>query len=254
MNITPIASASTAYHEGPFGNPDTKLFTPKTLNIMKNERVEEAQKIYRDINRGRSLYHVAKNSTDIISYAVGSMIAKLSSKYGEDWGNEAFYCLSRRFPNSALQGIKATRFNRRTVIDALVADELLPQNISIRDAKPAGTLPTVAEIAAIVDGHKKISLNQIQSPARSRKVVEARFIAIWVMRMVCGHPLAYIGEQLGNRDHTSILNGVSRMRTIRASDIGQRHQVDNICDQADLTALRRHYSILISQSGLRRVS
>lgn len=254
MNLTAATPLTQAYYEGPFGNPDTTISSPACLTLMKNERIEEAQRISLEIASGRSLLHAAKNSNDLISYGVGSMIAKLRTKHGENWSREAFYCLTRSFPQSGFHGSKALRFNRRTVHDTLIGKGLLPSNAAVRDAKPAGTLPTVAEIASIVDDQKKICLAQIQSPARSRKVVEARFIAIWVMRTVCGHSLTYIGEQLGNRDHTSILNGVSRMNQIRGADIAKRHQIDNICDEADLMALRRHYAILIGHSGLRRVS
>ncbi|MFX4300066.1 helix-turn-helix domain-containing protein [Pseudosulfitobacter pseudonitzschiae] len=254
MNISAISKHPEAFHEGPFGNPDTTISIPACINLMKNDRIEEAQKISLEITGGRSLFHAAKNSNDLISYGIGSMIAKLRTKHGEDWSREAFYCLSRSFPQSGFQGNNAVRFNRRTVHETLVAQGLLAKNAPIRDAKPAGTLPTVSEIASIVDEYKKICLGQIQSPARSRKVVEARFIVIWAMRTVCGHSLTYIGEQLGGRDHTSILNGVSRMNQIRSADIAKRHQIDNICDEADLLALRRHYAILVGHSGLRRVS
>ena len=245
---------AAAVLEGPYGNPETRIASPEILDLRKNERVEEAHRICREILDGREMIHVAKNSSDIVSYGVGSMISKLQCKNVIDSADDVFEYLLSAFPYRAMSGEKAYRFNRRTAYETLIHAGLIPENYPVKDAKPAGTLPTVTEIARIVENYTKINLEQIQSSERSRNIVHARFITIWVMRMICGHSLTYIGEQLGNRDHTSILNGVSRMRKVRASNVGEKHKIDNICDESDLLALRRHYKILTSQSGLRRVS
>jgi hypothetical protein len=245
---------ATAVLEGPYGNPETRISAPSILDLRKNEKIEEARRICQEILDGREMIHVAKNSSDLVSYGVGSMIAKLHTKNAIANIENVFSHLLDVFPYRAMCGEKAYRFNRRTLFDTLVHGGLIAENCPMRDAKPAGTLPTVSEIARIVANYSGITLEQIQSAARSRDVVDARFITIWVMRTACGHSLTYIGEQLGNRDHTSILNGVSRIRKIRATDPGKKNTIDNICDESDLLALRRHYKILTSQSGLRRIS
>lgn len=238
---------------GPFGNPDTIISCPASLPLRKNARLEEAREICQEILDGRDLMFVARHTEDLMAYAVGSMIAKLSDKGLDVTPSHAFMELGRVFSRQRFEGNQAFRFSRRTVFDTLSCRGLLTQDITIRDAKQAGTLPTVAEISRIIENYTEVDLEQIQSPKRSRNIVRARFIAIWVMRTVCGHSLTYIGDQLGNRDHTSILNGVNRVRDIRASDAAERKMIDDICDESDILALRRQHGILLRQSSIRRV-
>jgi chromosomal replication initiation ATPase DnaA len=244
--------------EGPFGNPDTMISSP-SLNLRKNARLEEAREVTDALTSGKELILVARDTDDLMSYAVGSMIAKMLTKNVIDNVDECYDVLSQVFTVDALSGEKGYRFNRRTVFNTLQEGGIIREGLSIRDAKPAGTLPTISEISRIIENYTKINLDQIQSPARSRDIVDSRFFAIWAMRYVCGHSLTYIGEQMGNRDHTSILNGVNRVRTNRGAstvpgqDAAYRDQIDNICDESDVLALRRHHSILSRQSGIRRV-
>jgi hypothetical protein len=238
---------------GPFGNPDTNTSTRTGPSLRKNARLEEARDICFEIQDGRDLMFIASNTDDLMAYAVGSMIAKLDGKHLTRPSCDTFAALGETFAKERFLGENAYRFSRRTVFDTLTANGLVTQGLSIREAKHAGTLPTIAEISRIIENYRKVNLEQIQSPARSRSIVDARFVAIWVMRYVCGHSLTYIGEQLGKRDHTSILNGVNRIRAIRAADVAMRKQIDDICDEADMLALRRHHGILLKQSVIRRV-
>lgn len=246
--------------EGPYGNPNTTISDQQGLSLRKNATLEEAWDICQAVLDGKDVIHVARGTDDLMSYGVGAMLAKMAKSGLLDDINDAYLKLSGRYTRETLKGERAYRFNRRTVFNSLQQFGLLRETLSIREAKPAGTLPTITEIARIIENYEHINLAQIQSPARSREIVKARFYAIWVMRYVCGHSLTYIGEQLGNRDHTSILNGVNRVRAIRGTDsvssedAGSREIIDNICDECDMLALRRHHSILMSQSGIRRVA
>lgn len=245
--------------EGPFGNPETQISNTQKLNLRKNVMLEEARDVCMDVMDGKQIIHIAQDAENLMGYSIGLMIAKMADRSIISNVDLAFEALDTVFTRENLAGKNAIRFNRRTVFNLLREFKIVREGVSIRDAKPAGTLPTISEIARIIENHYAISLEQIQSPARSRPIVQSRFIAIWVMRYVCGHSLSYIGDQLGKRDHTSILNGVNRIRQIRgadgvtSNDAAERQRIDNICDEADYLALLRHHSILKSQSGIRRV-
>ncbi len=248
-----MPALAQTYKDGPFGNADTVISTRNTVSLRKNARLEEARDVCLDILSGKELVAVARDTDDLMAYGVGSMIAKLSDRNQIHDEMTVFDSLASTFTKGSFEQTDEKRFNRRTVFEHLSLNGLVNKGLSIREAKPAGTFPTISEISRIVENYRKISLDQIQSAARSRDIVDARFIAIWVMRYVCGHSLTYIGEQLGNRDHTSVLNGVNRIVAIRAGDVAKRHEIDNICDESDVIALRRHHSILINQSNIRRV-
>jgi|Cruoilmetagenom7_1024161.scaffolds.fasta_scaffold00114_57 hypothetical protein len=248
-----MQALAQTYKDGPYGNADTIVNARAVFTLRKNARLEETRDVCLDIRSGKELVAVARDTDDLMSYAVGSMIAKLADRGLVKDEMEVFDTLSSTFTKDSFDQADEKRFNRRTVFEHLSLNGLVGKGLSIREAKPAGTLPTISEISRIVENYRKISLDQIQSAARSRDIVDARFIAIWAMRYVCGHSLTYIGEQLGNRDHTSVLNGVNRIVAIRAGDVGKRHEIDNICDESDVLALRRHHAILINQSNVRRL-
>ena len=244
---------ATHLEDGPFGNPDT-MISPSGLSLHKNPRLEEARDICMAILGGESPMKTAEDTRDLMSYAVGSMIAKLAKNGLATSPYVAFADLGKVFSPSRLEGDSAYRFSRRTVFETLSNRHMIQASTTIRDAKMAGTMPQVSEIGRVVESYTKIPLSQIQSPARSRKIVAARFITIWVMRTVCGHSLTHIGDQLGGRDHTSVLNGVNRIRELRAGDVAKRTLIDDICDEADMLAVRRQHSVLVRQGNLKAVT
>ena len=217
------------------------------VDLRRNPLVEEARDIYLAALAGEERLAIAINAAHLMSYGIGSMIAKLElgGKIGN--GEAVFDQMALVFTVRAMTADQPLRFNRRTVLDFLEKQQIIPENLSPKDAKPAGTTPNVSEVARVVENHTLINLEQIRSSCRQHPIVRARFLAIWAMRHVCGHSLTLIGEQLGNRDHTSVLNGVNRVRAMR-EDAGERRIIDAICDEADALALRRHYNVLTSQS------
>lgn len=248
-----MSSATAFILDGPFGNHNTSICTTTDLNLRKNPILEESREICCAILEGRDNVSVGASASDLMAYAVGCMIAKLyENGHLEDY-DQAFRSLAKIYTKERMTGDHALRFSRRTVFDHLQASHLIPMSASIADAKRVGTLPTVAEIAKVVETHTQISLEKIKSKARAREYIFARFITIWVMRHGCGKSLLYIGEQIGNRDHTTILNGVKQMMLWRKNDIAIRHQVDDICDEADLVALRRYHAILMNQANIRKI-
>lgn len=209
----------------------------------------QANEVCRDLMSGREMFEIALQCEDPMSLGIGAMLAKLSAEG-----------LIRDFDlaESKLKGIfgressKGIPLNRRTVIAALQFLRMAPRDMTVRKAKPAGTVPTMDEISRTIEFHTGISLEQIRSASRVREIVNARYLTIWAMRAECGHSLNIIGQRLGDRDHTSILNGEQRLRKKRRADADMRKMIDNIGDQIDLLALRRNRSDLAASMCLRR--
>lgn len=81
-------------------------------------------------------------------------------------------------------------------------------------AKPSSiTMRAIAELVAERHG---LSLDDLKSPARDRRIAHPRQEAMWQMRQVLRgdglnrYSLPMIGEFLGGRDHTTIRFGVLR--------------------------------------------
>lgn len=68
----------------------------------------------------------------------------------------------------------------------------------------------------------------ITGPIRSRKYVQARFAVMWVAREVFALSTPVIGRALGNRDHSTVLAGLSRCEEWRDADPDYREITDRL--------------------------
>ena len=232
-------------------NRKTNDTTEKTnsQNILN-----EAEIICNEIINDKALAHVARDAGDLMAYAIGSMIATMAKKEIIQNTGKAFSLLRKTAFHDSSKNWKPNQLNRRTTFEILRKSSLFKKDTTIREAKSGGTLPNIKEICEIIGKYENISQKQIESPARTRNIVLARFYTIWVMRTVCGHSLAYIGSKIGNRDHSSILNGVNRIHNMRQNDAGARKTINRICDETDMLALKRHYRILIEQNDIKQIN
>ena len=256
-----VRSITCSVAEGPFGNPDTRIleqtgfpqYSGTDFHRTENTQLIEAEQICHDIINGKKkLVHVVRDVNDLMAYGIGAMIAKLAEEKLLKDSNDAFRMLEEVFTPETLGRKKAYRLSRRTVFDSLQQFGLIRKKLSIKKAKPGGTIPNITEISGIVERYKKVPRLKIQSPDRNRKVVNARFHIFWVMRYVCGYSLNDIGTRL-NRHHTTVLNGITNIDGIRKRSIADRQTVDNICDKSDMLGLCRHYNIMISNPGIHRI-
>jgi hypothetical protein len=241
---------------GPFGNPNTILKKIIGLDLRKNELLEEAEAITHALINDKKPMHVARDTTDLMAFGVGSMIAKMVTTKIIENPDQAYQVLHQAFTRNALKNEKALRFSRRTVLATLKENGVIPEKTALKDVKPAGSLPNTQEIGRVIEEVLKIPLSQIQSSERSQSVIRGRFYMIWVMRFICGHSLTHIGKQVGGRDHTSVINGINQLTRRRERIDGVQAEVDNICDAADLLAIRRCHQLLINQlptSRIRRI-
>lgn len=80
----------------------------------------------------------------------------------------------------------------------------------------------VPEILMQVARDHDVSVKDLVSPSRYRRIAYARFDAMARLRAVLGvdgkprFSLPHIGQMLGGRDHTTVLNGLRRWQEISA--------------------------------------
>ena len=82
------------------------------------------------------------------------------------------------------------------------------QNIITPD-KPKEITPQL--IIEVVSEHFQISMNQIISKARNSDIVRPRHIAMYLCKNMTDATMESIGVLLGNRDHTTVINGVKKI-------------------------------------------
>lgn len=208
--------------------------------------LRQAKDACRHLLNGGSVAEAADLCEVMMAHAIGTLVAKLI--LGGLIGNidEIFLHLASVFDSEGDGREEDLVLNRRAVLCYLRIMGFVPRDTSAREANHLGSLPTIGEIAWIVEKRTGVSLERIRSPSRVGKVIEARFLVIWTMRKVSGHSLAFIGERLGDRHHTSIMNAIERVQALRMADDAWRKRVNEICDEADMIALRRFRAALTS--------
>lgn len=78
--------------------------------------------------------------------------------------------------------------------------------------------PSEESIMRAVCGHFKIRQNDLVGPSRKKRLVFARQVAMFLLRHEVSAPLEYIGQVLGNRDHSTIIYGISKVESLTKSD------------------------------------
>ncbi|MGC9358428.1 MAG: chromosomal replication initiator protein DnaA [Anaerolineae bacterium] len=106
----------------------------------------------------------------------------------------------------------------------------LPLNLETAENALSDLLPnrpelTAEEIINAVSTYFNLTLEELRSPRRSRRIAQPRQIAMYLIREETDFSLPQIGAELGGRDHTTILYGYERVRTLMEEDPQLRRDV-----------------------------
>lgn len=77
---------------------------------------------------------------------------------------------------------------------------------------------TVRDIARAVSRYHQISMIDLVSARRDHPCVRPRQIIMYLARHMTTRTLSYIGQLLGNRDHTTVLHGAQRIAELIRTD------------------------------------
>jgi chromosomal replication initiation ATPase DnaA len=69
----------------------------------------------------------------------------------------------------------------------------------------------IADVVRAVSAATGVSVNDMVSPRRIRRVCEARQVAYFVARTMTARSLPEIGRAFGNKNHTTILHGIRKV-------------------------------------------
>ncbi|MFP4343490.1 MAG: chromosomal replication initiator protein DnaA [Anaerolineales bacterium] len=106
----------------------------------------------------------------------------------------------------------------------------LPLNLetaqqALTDLLPSRPTLTAEEIIEMVSTYYNLTVDELRSPRRSRRIAFPRQIAMYLIREETDSSLPQIGAQLGGRDHTTILYGYERIRTTLEEDPQLRREI-----------------------------
>lgn len=90
------------------------------------------------------------------------------------------------------------------------------------------TTTTIKAIQISVASQYGISLSDMSSDKRGRRIARPRQVAMFLSSQLTGSSLPQIGRQFGNRDHTTVMHALRRIDSLMAEDDEFRHQVDGL--------------------------
>lgn len=77
-----------------------------------------------------------------------------------------------------------------------------------------------------------VNIEQIKSPSRQRRIVEARHVISWVLVKKLGMTLSEVGKTfLGGRDHTTVINSLNRFNDIYDTEEEFKTKADELIEK-----------------------
>lgn len=129
----------------------------------------------------------------------------------------------RELEGAMISLLAQSTFNRRDLtVD--VAMDILEKMVK----KPLAIELTVGRIKEVVCEHFHMSVDLLQEKTRKREVVQARQLAMYFSKNHTNASLSYIGNQIGKKDHTTVLYACKAVSDLMETDRAFRTQVEEI--------------------------
>ena len=134
--------------------------------------------------------------------------------------DDVFYYIAKRI-KSNIRALEAslTRLNMVT--------SLYNEPISINHAKnhlkdlfndDTNKKVTIGDIMAKVADKNGVSIDELVSKSRHSRIIQPRFIAMYLARQLTGMTTIDIGKEFGDRDHSTVLNAISKIEEDMKND------------------------------------
>ncbi|MGB4596117.1 MAG: chromosomal replication initiator protein DnaA [Anaerolineaceae bacterium] len=106
---------------------------------------------------------------------------------------------------------------------------------ALEDFLPQRPDTSTGDILSVVSKYFGVTLERMAGKDRSKDIVLPRQVAMYLMREQGGISLPKIGQQLGGRDHTTVMYAVEKVADMIETDDKVRRQVLQIKDQLSRT-------------------
>lgn len=128
----------------------------------------------------------------------------------------------RELEGAMISLLAQSTFNKRDLTVDVVQD-ILGKMVK----KPTEEL-TVNKIQQVVCDHFKISEELLQTKTRKREVVQARQLAMYFSKNYTKYSLSYIGNQIGKKDHATVLYACKAVADLMETDRNFKTHVEEI--------------------------
>jgi len=108
----------------------------------------------------------------------------------------------------------------RPITLALAMEALTDAAAGARRAKTTAT-----DVVQSVAGHYGVAPRDLRGRGRTKEIVLPRQVAMFLLREETEASLAEIGQELGGRDHTTVMHGIDKIQQALTTDTALRAQV-----------------------------
>src|SRR5690606_17789068 len=128
---------------------------------------------------------------------------------------------------SALTKVTAYASLNRAIVDLGLAEDVL------RDFIPGDSSPqiTADQIMNVVSEYFNVSVDDLRGHSRSRVLVNAREIAMYLCRELTDLSLPRIGQAFGGRDHTTVMHADRKIRQQMAERRSLHNQIAELTNR-----------------------
>ncbi len=98
----------------------------------------------------------------------------------------------------------------------------------LADMVPLKAQATAEEVVALVARHFGVSLDELTSPSRKREIVQARQVAMYLLRHELDLSYANIGALFGGRDHATVMHSVEKIEGLLQSDEALQNAIESL--------------------------
>lgn len=158
-----------------------------------------------------------------------SILKEKTREQAVDIPDDVLRFVAERVPDNLreLDGVIASILAQSMYLNAPINIELASRIVSEMVTFREKTL-SISDIQEKVCDYYKLSVTEIQTKSRKRDVVQARQIAMYLARKYTKSSLTVIGEQIGNRDHATVLHAVKTVMDLCETDREIRESVSTI--------------------------
>jgi chromosomal replication initiator protein len=144
--------------------------------------------------------------------------------------DEVVYYIAKRV-KSSIRALEAA-LTRLSMVS-----ELYKEPVNVNHAKThlkdlfndsSDTKVTISDIMARVSERNSVSVEDMVSKSRQGRIIQPRFIAMYLARQLTGMTTTEIGKEFGDRDHSTVLNAINKIEEDMEKDSELKEQVEDL--------------------------
>ena len=124
----------------------------------------------------------------------------------------------------AFNKIKALKTLNNVDLDMEVVKNSISEYISVNESKRL----SMTDIIKTVCEYYNVSIEEINSPKRSKDIVHPRQVATWLCRNLTDNSQEQVGKAVGNRDHATVINSIDKINKEIDADTPTKKEIEEI--------------------------